>query len=52
MADSVSSWRLLEAGLRHDGPAGQRHLAATFGETRFRPSSDLQASPACIRSKY
>ena len=32
MADCVSSWRLQEADLQHDGPADQRQIAATLAK--------------------
>lgn len=40
MVDSVSTRLDLEADFRHGGTAGQRHLAATLCETRFRPRAD------------
>jgi len=39
LAESVRSWRLQKADLRHGGPAGRRHLATTHGETRSRPEA-------------
>ena len=42
LAESVSTRRRQEADFRRDGPANQSRLAATPGETRYRPAAVLQ----------